>query len=175
MHPGVAAQPPRQLWRICYHGGDAKEDRMSAMTETTLVRDAIHNPAEPRHFMRIKPVERRIAIWLGEELLAETTGAVRLLEAGRDLYDPVLYLPAADVSPRLRRNDDASHCPLKGDAVYFDLVDAAGNVRVAKIAWSYPEPLPFAEALAGRIAFYASHVTVEESPLPVTPPATAAG
>ncbi len=139
---------------------------MSAMTDTTLVSDAIHNPAEPRHFMRIKPVERRIAIWRDGEMLAESTGAVRVLEAGKDLYDPVLYLPPEDVTPRLRPDPgQSSHCPLKGDAVYFDLVDADGAVEVPKIAWSYPEPLAFASDLAGRIAFYAKHVTIEDSPL----------
>ena len=92
--------------------------------------------------------------------------AVRVLEAGKDLYDPVLYLPAEDVTPRLRRDTaQSSHCPLKGDAAYFDLVDAEGAVQVPKIAWSYPEPPAFASDLAGRVAFYAKHVTIEDSPL----------
>ena len=112
-----------------------------------------------------RPPSRRIAIWRDGEMLAETSGAVRVLEVGKDLYDPVLYLPPDDVTPRLRRRDvQSSHCPLKGDAVYFDLVDADGAVLVEKIAWSYPEPFPFASELAGRIAFYARHVTIEEAP-----------
>lgn len=131
-----------------------------------MVAKAIRNPAEPRHFMRIKPVERRIVVWMEGEMLAETTGAVRVLEVGKDLYDPVLYLPAGDVTPRLRRNEDASsHCPLKGDAVYFDLLDAEGAVQVPKIAWSYAEPFDFAAELAGRVAFYARHVTIEDGPV----------
>ena len=133
--------------------------------ETTLVSNAIHNPAEPRHFMRIKPVERRVVIWRDGEMLAETTGAVRVLEVGKDLYDPVFYLPQSDVTPRLRRSDHVTHCPLKGDAAYFDLVDADGELRVARIAWTYPEPLGFAAELAGRVAFYANHVTIEDAPL----------
>ena len=135
--------------------------------DVTMVANAIHNPAEPRHFMRIKPVDRQVVIWRDGERLAETTRAVRLLEAGKDLYDPVLYLPAEDVSPRLKPGDaPASHCPLKGDAAYFDLVGPDGAVLVPKIAWSYPDPFDFASELAGRIAFYASQVTVEEVPLP---------
>ena len=134
--------------------------------DLTLISNAIRNPAEPRHFMRIKPVERRIVVWVDGEMLAETTGAVRVLEVGKDLYDPVLYLPAEDVSPRLRRNEEASsHCPLKGDAVYFDLVDADGGVRVPKIAWSYSKPFDFAAELAGRVAFYAKYVTIEDAPV----------
>ena len=38
--------------------------------------------------MRIKPVERQVVIWHDGEILAETTEAVRVLEAGKDLYDP---------------------------------------------------------------------------------------
>ena len=138
---------------------------MTSHPDTTLVANAIHNPAEPRHFMRIKPVDRRIVIWRDGEMLAETTGAVRVLEAGKDLYDPVFYLPPSDVTPRLRRNEQSTHCPLKGDAAYFDLVDAAGEVRVPGIAWTYPEPFAFSSDLAGRVAFYAKYVTIEEKPL----------
>ena len=150
---------------ICYPGRGAMEGGTMGQAETTMVADAIHNPSEPRHFMRIKPVERRVVIWRDGEMLAETSEAVRVLEVGKDLYDPVLYLPPADVTPRLRRNDDTTHCPLKGDAVYFDLLDAAGEVRVPGIAWSYPEPIGPTAELAGRVAFYAKHVTIEDRPL----------
>ena len=65
---------------------------------------------------------------------------------------------------RLVRTDRSTHCPLKGDAEYFDLVIREGDVLATEIAWSYPEPPDFASALAGRIAFYADKVTIEESP-----------
>lgn len=136
-----------------------------AHADTTLVANAIHNPSEPRHFMRIKPVARRVAVRLGDEILAETTRAVRLLEAGKDLYDPVCYLPPSDVSGALRRNDRTTHCPLKGDAAYFDLLDAAGGIREPNIAWCYPEPLEIAADLAGLVAFYGTIVSIEEAPL----------
>lgn len=134
-------------------------------SDTTLVPNAIHNPAEPRHFMRIKPVARRVVIRLGDEVLADTTRAVRVLEVGKDLYDPAIYILPSDVSATLSRNDHTTHCPLKGDAAYFDLAAGDGGIREAGIAWCYPEPLEFAADLAGRIAFYGDRVTVEESPL----------
>lgn len=136
-----------------------------SQADTTLVPNAIHNPAEPRHFMRVKPVARRIVIRLGDEVLAETTRAVRVLEVGRDIYDPVCYLPASDISATLRRNEHTTHCPLKGDAAYFDLVDGAGEIQQAGIAWSYPEPFGFSTDLAGLIAFYPQFVTQEDAPL----------
>ena len=138
---------------------------MTERVETTLVAGAIHNPSEPRHFMRIKPVERRVVIRLGDEMLADSSEAVRVLEVGKDIYDPVFYLPRSDVTPRLRRNDNTTHCPLKGDAVYFDLVDAAGEVRVPGIAWSYPEPIGPTAELTARVAFYPKHVAIEDTPL----------
>lgn len=136
-----------------------------SQTDTTLVPNAVHNPAEPRHFMRIKPVARRIVFRLGDEVLAETTRAVRVLEAGKDLYDPVYYIPPSDVTATLRRNDHTSHCPLKGDAAYFDLVDAGGEIRQPGIAWCYPEPIECSAELAGLIAFYTDRVSIEEAPL----------
>ena len=131
----------------------------------TLVADAAHNPDEPRHFMRVKPVPRRVRVLRDGMVLADTTEAVRLLEVGKDLYDPVFYLPRSDVSAPLADAEGTTHCPLKGDAVYFDLAGPDGSVAEAKIAWSYPTPFGFADMIAGRVAFYSDKVTVEESPL----------
>lgn len=132
--------------------------------EVTLVETAIHNPAEPRHFMRLKPVEGRVRILRDGEVLADSAAALRVLEVGRDLYDPTLYIPVGDVRAALAKTAKSTHCPIKGDAVYFDLVDAEGGTLQPEIAWSYPEPIAFAAGLSGRIAFYARHVTIEESP-----------
>lgn len=128
----------------------------------TLAERALHNPNEPRHFMRLKPVENMIQIVLDGSVLAESKDALRLLEVGRDFYDPALYLPRADVVATLGQNEKSTHCPLKGDAVYFDLTDDQGMVIEPEIAWAYPRPFDFAAELAGRIAFYGNRVTVIE-------------
>ncbi|MEM1049372.1 MAG: DUF427 domain-containing protein [Pseudomonadota bacterium] len=138
---------------------------MTQTSDVTMVASAIHNPAEPRHFMRLKPVERRVRVLRDGNVIAETANALRVLEVGKDIYDPVLYLPPEDVKARLTKVTRSTHCPLKGDASYYDLVDAEGQVLVSDIAWSYADPLEFAADLSGRIAFYANHVTFEESPL----------
>ena len=131
----------------------------------TMVRDAIHNPREPRHFMRLKPVASRVRVLRAGRLLAETKNALRVLEVGKDIYDPVLYLPPADILCQLNETQTTSHCPLKGDAAYFSLMDENGAVEERDIAWSYPAPLAFARNLAGLIAFYGDRVALEESPL----------
>lgn len=130
----------------------------------TLARDTIHNPDEPRHFMRIKPVRARVRVRRGGRVLAESECALRVLEAGRDLYDPVLYLPAGDVRARLAPAEKKTFCPLKGQASYLDLKSDDGRVEAAEIAWSYRETLDIAAALKDLIAFDASQVAIEELP-----------
>ncbi len=133
--------------------------------DITLAPDTVHNPHEPRHFMRIKPVEARVRIRRGGEVLAASDTAARVLEIGRDFYEPVLYIPEDDVEAPLGHSAAPStRCPIKGDAVYFDLQDDSGTTVLEAIAWAYPDPVPGAEALAGRIAFDAAHVTIEQSP-----------
>lgn len=136
-----------------------------SQSDVTMSTVTIHNPAEPRHFMRIKPVNRRIRVLLGDEILAKTTHALRIMEVGKDFYDPVIYVPEGDIRAALRRIDHQTHCPLKGDASYFDLTDTGGNVRQEKIAWSYADAFDFAAELKGHIAFAPNLVTVEDAPL----------
>lgn len=134
-------------------------------SDVTRVEGAAHNPKDLRHYMRIKPVARRVKVIRDGVVLAESTRAVRVLEVGRDLYDPVFYLPIEDVSARLGRIERSSHCPIKGDAAYFDLLGDDGAVAVGSIAWSYETPIEMAAELKGRIAFYAEHVAFEDMPL----------
>lgn len=120
--------------------------------------DAIHNPANPRHFMAIKPVKAQVKLFIGDQLVAETANAVRLVEVGRSVYDPVLYIPQQDLTIALDRLEKSTHCPLKGDASYH----ALGGEEVA---WSYEAPFDFAEPIRGLLAFWPSKVRVEERPM----------
>lgn len=128
----------------------------------TLTAESIHNPDEPRHFMAIRAVPRRVRISFDGRVLAESVDALRVIEVGRRFYDPVLYLPRADICADLSLSERRSFCPLKGHASYLDLCDGQGRVLVAEIAWSYVETFDFAAALEGRIAFDASMVVIEE-------------
>lgn len=125
----------------------------------TLAEGTIHNPAEPRHFMAVDPIKRRVRVLLGETVVAETTEALRLKEVGRTLYDPVIYIPREDLRAEITKSDHSTHCPLKGDCSWYDLADAK------TIAWSYEAPFSFADVIAGRIAFDASRVVMEEHPV----------
>jgi len=140
---------------------------MSNLTpsEITRVKDAIHNSADPRHFMKLKPVDRRIRISHEGIVLAQSQNALRVLEVGHDLYDPAFYVPKSDVVVSLRLSQTTSNCPLKGDAQYYDLIDDQGTVIETDIAWTYTKPYMFAQPLTDHVAFVASHVSIEEAPL----------
>ncbi|MEO1719465.1 MAG: DUF427 domain-containing protein [Pseudomonadota bacterium] len=119
----------------------------------------IRNPDNAQHAMRIKPVRARIRIMREGHVLAQTPAALRVLEVGRDYYDPVIYVPLASVSASLERvPNKTTHCPLKGNASYYTLAGTAGGHA---IAWMYADPYPFASELGDHIAFYASEVVIE--------------
>ncbi len=141
--------------------------KASSREQVTLSRETIHNPKDARHFMRIRPVAGRVRILRDGVELGASDNAVRVIEAGYDLYDPVIYLPAGDISANLAPADkDRTYCPIKGHASYFNLMSDDGSIDIREIAWSYDETLAGAEPLADRVAFYASHVVIEEHPEP---------
>lgn len=131
-------------------------------TAVTLVRDTVHNPAEPRHFMKIKPVDHRVRILRDGVTIGNSTDAVRLFEVGTDFHEPVFYLPKTDVTPRVVASGRMTHCPLKGEAAALDLRDSSGRVIVTDIAWAYTAAHHFAAALTDRVGFLAGEVTIEE-------------
>lgn len=133
--------------------------------QITLSTATIHNPDDPRHFMRIKPVNARVRIRLGDTVLADSSRAIRLLEVGKDFYDPMIYVPPQDVAVTLEPvANRTSHCPLKGDASYLGFAGWTPQHAKDYLAWSYADPIGFARELAGLIAFNPGHVAIEEIP-----------
>jgi len=129
------------------------------MYETiTLSTQTLHRADEPRHYMRVKSVPRPVRIEKGGQVLASSTAAVRLTEVGRDIYDPVIYVPRADVVLEMTQTQTSTHCPLKGDATYFSLDIEDGT----DLIWAYDNPIPPAEGLEGFVAFFPDRVTVIE-------------
>ena len=93
---------------------------------------------------------REVVIRWGGVEVARTRRAVRVLETA---HPPSFYLPWADVERRfLQPCPGSSLCEWKGPAQYWTLVD--GDRRLPGVAWSYPQPLAGAEALADCVAFY---------------------
>jgi uncharacterized protein (DUF427 family) len=101
---------------------------------------------------RVEPCSKRIRVVLGGEVIADSVDAHRVLETS---HPPVYYVPLADVTTGALAPSGApgTVCEWKGGASYFDVVGGEGR-RVERGAWTYPEPRPGFEAIAGAVAFY---------------------
>ena len=129
---------------------------MTDPSTATLVKDAIHNPNEPRHFMRIVPAVGRQIVTAAGQIVADSKNAVVVKEVGLDIYDPVLYFPRRDVDmDALTAIDKTTHCPLKGDTEYFNIV--VDREQLSEAAWSYVKMVAGNELL-DLVAFDASKV-----------------
>lgn len=99
---------------------------------------------------RVEPSPSHVTVTFGGVVIADTVRAVRVLETSQP---PAFYLPADDVDlDRLRPSRRRTACEWKGIATYHDVV--VGDRVARDAAWSYPEPRPGYEAIAGHLAFY---------------------
>ncbi len=98
----------------------------------------------------LEPVAQRITVYLGGVRIADTVGALRVLETH---HAPTYYLPRQDVHAGLRAAPGSSFCEWKGAARYFDVI--AGEVTAARAAWRYDAPTARFASLTGHLAFYA--------------------
>lgn len=111
--------------------------------------------ADATHRIEIEPNRHRLRVIHRGITIADTRRGLTLKETG---LPDVFYFPREDVNmTRMRRSQSASHCPYKGDAVYFSLLTEEDG-PVVDAAWSYESPLPGADAIKGCIAFYSSRV-----------------
>ena len=117
----------------------------------TLVKNAIHNPQDPRHFMRIKKVTKEVSASLKGKVAVKSSETLKVMEVGFDIYDPVYYFPKS-VFPAnvLEKTSRTTHCPLKGDTTYYHLMTE--NEKLEFVAWEYSESRPEAEVLKGYVA-----------------------
>ena len=117
--------------------------------------------AEQDHPITIEPNPNRVRVVFNSRIVADTTRALTLREAG---YRPVLYVPRNDADPSmLERTDHRTHCRYKGDAAYFTIrVDGQAATNAV---WTYESPLPGVAAIKDHLAFYPSRVErIEELP-----------
>jgi len=118
----------------------------------------------PRPPQLVRDQREVIVRWDNVEV-ARTDRAVMVLETA---HPPTFYLPWADVNKKLfAPMGGGSICEWKGSAKYWSLVD--GQRSLAKIAWSYPNPLPDAELLKDCVALYADSLQCTVGGEPVIP------
>ncbi|MFF7153901.1 DUF427 domain-containing protein [Streptomyces sp. NPDC008139] len=110
----------------------------------------------PDHPITVEPNPERIVVRAAGKVIADTTHALTLREAD---YPPVQYIPLADVEAgALRPTESRTYCPYKGDASYYSLVTADGEITDA--VWTYEKPYDAVGTIAGHVAFYPQHVEV---------------
>lgn len=104
----------------------------------------------------IEPFAGRVRVELGGRLIAQSEGALRVLETS---HPPTIYLPPGDVRADLLipSPQPPTWCEFKGAATYLDAVIDGG--RFVAVAWSYAEPSPGYESLAGHVSFYPGRVS----------------
>jgi len=105
------------------------------------------------HRIETKPAKERVRVTFKGEVIADTRDAIRMEEGS---YPAVFYFPRKDVKmERLIRSSHRTHCPFKGDAAYFSLVNGPENA-----VWSYEQPYDEMSVIKERLAFYSDKVDV---------------
>ena len=113
----------------------------------------------PDHPITIEPAGRRIIVRVGDRVLADTTAALTLHEAG---YRPVHYIPISDVDrTMLQSSSTSTYCPYKGDAAYYSIAGPEGVI--ADAIWTYEHPYESVATIAGHVAFYPDRVEITEA------------
>lgn len=125
------------------------------MTRTRKVPDSSHP-------ITIEPFAGRVVIRARGRVVADTTSALNLSEAG---YPPVPYVPLSDVDESvLTPSETSTYCPYKGDAAYKGIAAECDGPEIADALWYYPEPYEAVEQIAGHVAFYPGKVEIAVEP-----------
>ena len=101
-------------------------------------------------YIQIRKVPGKWSVRSGGAILGETTNALELLEG--DL-PPVIYFPRKDIAMALLdKTDKVTHCPHKGHATHYSIVNRSSVTENA--VWSYEDPIPAVAQIKGYLAFY---------------------
>jgi len=111
----------------------------------------------PDHPIAIAPTKGRVIVRFGGEVVADSTHALTLKETS---YPAVQYIPRQDARmAHFAQTAHGTYCPYKGDASYFSLKSESGSAENA--VWSYEQPFPAVQEIAGHLAFYPDKVQIE--------------
>jgi len=112
----------------------------------------LHAP-NPYHRVEYVKSNRHLRVTAGADVVVDTNNTLAVYETA---LEPKLYVPRSEVRMALLTpSKKVTHCPYKGDTVYFHVGD------IDDAAWSYEDPIPGADAIRGMISFEERRVTVE--------------
>jgi uncharacterized protein (DUF427 family) len=118
---------------------------------------AIVHARDPYHRVDVLDTSRQVRVSLNGELLAETRDARVLFETG---LPPRWYMPLDDVRQELLvPSDKRTGCAYKGFASYWSV--RIGDELTEDLVWTYREPRPEAERIAGYAAFFNERTDIE--------------
>ena len=108
--------------------------------------------------IKIRKVDGLWVVRSGGAVLGESRNVLEMCEGD---YPEVIYFPREDIAMVfLDRADKTTHCPHKGDASYYTIVNKSS--RTENAVWSYETPLEGVARIKGYLAFYTGDgVTVE--------------
>jgi uncharacterized protein (DUF427 family) len=120
------------------------------MTERTVLLPTAEHP------ITITPTGKHVTVRVNGDVVAETDAALTLQES---TYPAVQYIPLADVvDSALRRSDNTTYCPYKGEANYYHVTTGDGTVD--DVIWTYEQPYPAVGEIVDHVAFYANKADV---------------
>lgn len=102
------------------------------------------------HTLYFEDSPRRVRAELGGVTIADSRRAKMLHETG---HLPLYYFLEEDVNAEhLEKTGHTTHCPFKGDAVYWTV--RAGDRVAENAVWGYTEPMDQSSWLAGYVSIY---------------------
>jgi uncharacterized protein (DUF427 family) len=108
------------------------------------------HPRDP--YSRVDTVHssRHLRVEVGGQVIADSKRPVVLFETGLPTR---YYIPKLDVRmDLLEPTDTVTHCPYKGDAVYWSL--KVGSETYTDFVWSYPHPIAEIPKIENLLCFY---------------------
>ncbi len=123
---------------------------------------------DPYHRVDVLDTSRSVRVLVEGQLIAETERAKVLFETG---LPPRYYIPPSDVRADVLFDSDlTTRCPYKGVASYRSLrTDGASEDA---LVWTYREPLPGVDKIAGHLCFFNERVDLEVDGEPQARPQT---
>jgi uncharacterized protein (DUF427 family) len=119
-------------------------------------RRLVNYPPNPYHRVDCRPTRRRVGVEVAGTCIVDTDNTIILFETS---LEPRLYVERSHVrTDLLRRSPTSSYCNYKGPATYWS-VEVGGTV-IEDAAWSYDDPLPESQPIAGCICFDAARVAL---------------
>ncbi len=108
--------------------------------------------------IKIRKADGIWSVRSGGAVIGESRNALEMQEGD---YPPVIYFPRADIAMALlEKTERTSHCPHKGDASYYSIVNRSTLVENA--VWSYEAPFDDVAEIRDHLAFYTSDMVKVE-------------